>query len=219
MIELPLFPLNTVLFPNMPLNLHIFEERYKLMMNTCIDKRQPFGVVLISNNLPDTSQRAQTHAVGCTAQITQVQPLGGGQMNIVAMGQERFQIIDYKYDQPYLVGMVEMFPVTDQASPVVIQSTLKLREYVRRYLEVLKQAGQVQFDSSRLPNDAAALTYLAAVVLQNINNEQRQGILAAENMLTMVRELRSEYKREVILLEALMNPPEGNDFKGIFSLS
>ena len=219
MIELPLFPLNTVLFPGMPLNLHIFEERYKLMMNRCIEKREPFGVVLIANAVPDTSQKAQTHVIGCTAQITQVQPLGDGQMNITAMGQERFQIIDYKYDQPFLIGMVEMYPVADQGTSVVVQSSIKLREYVSRYLQMLKQAGQVQFDASRLPSDTSSLIYLAAVVLQNMNNEQRQNILATEKMLTMVQELRSEYKREVILLEALMNPPENNDFKGIFSLS
>ena len=47
MIELPLFPLNTVLFPGMPLGLHIFEDRYKLMIGQCVQERRPFGVVLI----------------------------------------------------------------------------------------------------------------------------------------------------------------------------
>ena len=47
MATLPLFPLNTVLFPGMQLKLHIFEERYKLMINSCIESNQPFGVVLI----------------------------------------------------------------------------------------------------------------------------------------------------------------------------
>jgi len=219
MIELPLFPLNTVLFPGMPLNLHIFEERYKIMMNRCIDNRVPFGVVLIANDVPDTSQRAQTHPIGCTAQINQVQPLGGGQMNISAIGQERFQIVSYVYDKPYLAAMVEMYPVVDQGSAAVVRSSQKLREYVSRYLEVLKQAGQVQFDASRLPSDSASLTYLAAVLLQNITIEQKQEILASERMMSMVRELRSEYKREVTLLEAMLNPPEDNDFRGIFSLN
>jgi Lon protease-like protein len=47
MFELPLFPLNTVLFPGMPLTLHIFEDRYKRMIRTCLKTRQPFGVVLV----------------------------------------------------------------------------------------------------------------------------------------------------------------------------
>ena len=51
MLELPLFPLNTVLFPGMPLNLHIFEERYKRMMQACIESSKPFGVVLIKQGL------------------------------------------------------------------------------------------------------------------------------------------------------------------------
>ena len=47
MFEIPLFPLNTVLFPGMPLSLHIFEERYKLMIKHCLDEECPFGVLLI----------------------------------------------------------------------------------------------------------------------------------------------------------------------------
>ena len=51
MQEIPLFPLNTVLFPNAPLRLHIFEERYKRMVNDCLAEKQPFGVVLIRHGL------------------------------------------------------------------------------------------------------------------------------------------------------------------------
>ncbi|HSG18664.1 MAG TPA: LON peptidase substrate-binding domain-containing protein, partial [Anaerolineae bacterium] len=47
MFELPIFPLNTVLFPGMPLSLHIFEDRYKLMIGKCLQERRAFGVVLI----------------------------------------------------------------------------------------------------------------------------------------------------------------------------
>ena len=47
MVEIPLFPLNTVLFPNMPLSLHIFEPRYKIMVEQCLSREEPFGVALI----------------------------------------------------------------------------------------------------------------------------------------------------------------------------
>lgn len=219
MYELPLFPLNSVLFPGMPLPLRIFEERYKLMINLCIEKREPFGVVLIANNVADISSQAEPYMVGTTAQITQVQPLGGGQMNITAVGKDRFKIVSLQHDRPYLVGQVEPYPMEDENAPHVAASALKLRQQIERYLEILKQAGQVQVDVTQLPNDAASLTYLAAVVLQNLSSAERQSILEIERMIDMIRELRLMYSKEVALMDKMLNPPENNDYRGIFSLS
>src|SRR5512147_2655499 len=92
MYELPLFPLNTVLFPGMPISLHIFEPRYKLMIEQCIQIAQPFGVVLIREGVEALGPSAEPHQIGCSAQITQVERLEDGRMNIVAVGVERFQI-------------------------------------------------------------------------------------------------------------------------------
>ena len=85
MFELPLFPLNTVLFPGMPLTLHIFEDRYKLMIGKCIQERQPFGVVLIRRGLEALGPVADTHSVGCMAFIRQVERLEQGR-TLVRMG-------------------------------------------------------------------------------------------------------------------------------------
>ena len=63
MYELPLFPLNVVLFPGMPLPLHIFEERYKAMVADCIRDNRPFGVVLVEGSADDGAP-AQPVAVG-----------------------------------------------------------------------------------------------------------------------------------------------------------
>ena len=65
---LPLFPLNTVLFPNMVLPLHVFEERYKLMINTCLAQDKPFGVVLIYSGT-EAGGPAVPHSVGTVARI------------------------------------------------------------------------------------------------------------------------------------------------------
>src|SRR3954466_6437378 len=98
MFELPLFPLNTVLFPGMPLNLHIFEERYKLMIGRCIEANQPFGAVLIKrgSEVSGLGKAAEPFSIGCTVQITQVQSLGAGRMNISVVGKERFQIFSLR---------------------------------------------------------------------------------------------------------------------------
>lgn len=216
MIELPLFPLNIVLFPGMPQNLHIFEERYKLMINLCIQKRQPFGLVLIEEGVEVGSRRVRTHNIGCTAQITQVQPLPQSRMNITAIGRERFRILSIKYDQPYLVGEVEMYPLALDDLAAIHDSALKLRRLLERYLHILEEAGQVQYDTRQFPKEPLAIAYLASVVLQ-VSVEQKQKLLAAERATSLLTDLCSTYRREVAILEAMLRPPENDALDGPFS--
>lgn len=216
MIELPLFPLNLVMFPGMPQNLHIFEDRYKLMINLCIQKRQPFGLVLIEEGTEVGSRRVKTHSIGCTAQITQVQPLPQGRMNITAIGRERFRIISLKYDQPYLVGEVEMYPLTVDNAAAIRDSALKLRRLLDRYLHILEEAGQVQYDTRQFPKEPLATAYLASVVLQ-VSMEKKQKLLAADRATTLLSDLCAIYRREVAILEAMLRPPENDELDGPFS--
>src|SRR5690606_11558427 len=111
MYEIPLFPLNVVLFPGMPLPLHIFEERYKTMIADCIRENRPFGVVLIEEGSAEQGPLAKPVAIGCTAEIAQVQPLDEGRMFIMTVGRERFRIVRLEYGKPYLVGLVEAAPL------------------------------------------------------------------------------------------------------------
>lgn len=220
MIDLPLFPLNTVLFPGMPLNLHIFEERYKKMINLCLSGNQPFGVVLISSGQEALGPLAEPHMIGCTAQITQAQPLREGQMHITAIGRERFRVhsID-RSSQPYLVGSVDMYPLEGEEESAIKTGGVKLRAWIYRYLKTLEEAGQVQFDSRKLPNDPTSLAYLGAVVLQQISAKQKQELLEAPRATIMFDQLRSLYRREVALLEAMLTPPGKSDKDGPFSTS
>ena len=82
----------------MPLPLHIFEERYKAMIADCIRDERPFGVVLIAEGAAEGDTPVTPHAIGCTAEITQVQPLDDGRMLIVSVGRERFRIVRLRYD-------------------------------------------------------------------------------------------------------------------------
>src|SRR5947209_5890353 len=103
---LALFPLHTVLFPGMPLPLHIFEERYKLMIGRCIEAERPFGVVLIQSG-PEVGGPAVPHMVGTTAHIASVKRADDGRMNLIAIGQERFRIVEVVRHEPYLIARVE----------------------------------------------------------------------------------------------------------------
>src|SRR5215210_2225209 len=101
--KLPLFPLNTVLFPGMPITLHIFEERYRLMIGRCLEQKIPFGVVLIREG-SETSADATSYLVGTTAQISDGVRLEDGRYYLVATGQRRFRTQYIVHRQPYSIG-------------------------------------------------------------------------------------------------------------------
>lgn len=204
MYRLPLFPLHTVLFPNIPISLHIFEPRYKLMIEQCLQTGQPFGVVLIREGREAFGPLAQPHPVGCTAEITDVERLPDGRMNIVAVGRERFQIVDLSYDQPYLVGTVEPFSPDDPDQPETWWAAQELRPWVERYLTVLARASQsVSLDLTSLPDDPLALGYLAAALLQ-IPPDQKQMLLATRHTAQLLADVRAIYRREVVLLDVIL---------------
>lgn len=104
--SLPLFPLGSVLFPGMLLPLHIFEPRYRLMLQRSLQDDQPFGIVLIKAGV-EVGGSAEPHHVGTAARVVGTTPLPGGRSFIIARGERRFEIdrIDAERE-PYLVGQV-----------------------------------------------------------------------------------------------------------------
>ena len=97
-VELPLFPLNVVLFPGMRMPLHIFEERYKTMIGQCVEREQPFGVVLIKEG-KEVGDPAEPFRTGTSARITRVARLEEGRMNIVTHGERRFELVEIRSRQ------------------------------------------------------------------------------------------------------------------------
>lgn len=189
------------------------------MINTCVVKRQAFGVVLISNNVSDSNLYAEPEAVGCTAQITQVQPLTQGRMNITAVGRERFKIKSFNREMPYLVGMVEMYPLVNDQPANLLQQTHQLRSQIENYVKVLRTTGQGQVDLRRLPVDPTALAFLGAVLLQELPSPEKQHLLEIKHISALLHRLAQLYQREIALLDVMLAPPENNDFRGLYSLS
>lgn len=102
--ELPLFPLpEVVLFPGRPLPLHIFEFRYRMMMNTILEYDRRFGVLMID---PISGEIAK---VGCCAEIIHFERLPDDRMKVLTLGQQRFRLLEYVRQKPYRVGLVEWF--------------------------------------------------------------------------------------------------------------
>ena len=110
--ELPLFPLHVVLFPGAILPLHIFEQRYRLMIQFCLDNEHPFGVVLIKEG-NEVGDPAEPFLVGTSVQIVEVDRLEDGRMNLITLGQYRFKVVDITQYEPYLVGKVSVPYIED----------------------------------------------------------------------------------------------------------
>lgn len=211
--ELPLFPLNTVLFPGMPLPLHVFEERYKEMVQVCLDEKRPFGVVLIRNGIAEGGPVADPYEIGCAAEIVEVQQLENGRLLIVVVGQERFRIVSLDRSLPYLVGEVQPVVLRQEAEPQIEQLVDELTPWLLEYLGFLAELGHVEFDPSQMPEDYENLVNLAAATIQ-ISQEEKQAILENEKMTTVLRNLIPVYREEVTLLR--VKPKED---QGIFSLN
>jgi len=141
-VELPLFPLNSVLFPGATLPLHIFEERYKLMIGRCLQSGSPFGVLLIRSG-NEVGEATEPFEVGTTARIVRVQPLDEGRMNLVCLGERRFRLLRKLRDTPYLVGEAEPLDSTDiegaEVAELAETVAALFAEYYRIYLAVSNQ--------------------------------------------------------------------------------
>lgn len=142
MAEIALFPLNTVLFPGATLPLHIFEERYKVMIGRCVRQEAPFGVVLIRAGM-EVGGAAEPFEVGTTARIARVQPLENGRLNIVTVGAQRFRVRETMHDQPYLTGVVEMLADQDEDAAGIAELMGRIgrlfSEYTRLQLALTEQ--------------------------------------------------------------------------------
>lgn len=199
-IEIPLFPLNTVLFPGMPLQLHIFEERYKKLVMDCTEKDTPFGVVLIKRGAEAFEPVVEPFSVGCTAQISSIEPLSQGRFNIWTVGRERFEILKLQYDRPYLVGVVREYPLQMNNPTLVKQQMNLLRPWMERYLRALGQGEEMEKVIQQIPTEPDVFAYLGAVILQ-IPAIQKQPFIEAPECLLLLQKLEVAFRREVAFLE------------------
>lgn len=106
-MEIPLFPLRTVLFPGMPLPLQIFEERYKTMTRELLASGGVFGVILIREG-NEVGGGALPYPVGTAAAIEESRELPNGRFILTARGRRRFRLVRMLQPRPYPYGEVEM---------------------------------------------------------------------------------------------------------------
>lgn len=198
MDELPLFPLNVVLFPGMSLPLHVFEERYRAMISHCLQREIPFGVVLIKTG-EEVGGPAVPFDIGTTAKILQLQYLPDGRMNLLTVGQQRFRILRVSNREPYLTGQVE--PLTSQGleDPALPEKAEKVSalfaEYYRLYLSLSQQWAR----RISLPQNPDSLSDFVAARLA-VDNAVKQEILETLHLPRRLDLEASLLNREILLL-------------------
>lgn len=173
MPTIPLFPLNTVLFPGAGLPLQIFEERYLLMIGRCLEESMPFGVALIRSG-PEVGGRATPFAIGATARIRQAERMPNGRIHILAEGVQRFRILETMHDQPYLTGAVEYLEDQDEDAPGIESLLESARGLFTDYTRLLLQANGEWTRSVGLPRRPGALAdHIAARIELDTGTKQR----------------------------------------------
>lgn len=199
--ELPLFPLHVVLYPDMPLPLHIFEPRYRDMVAHCRTSRTPFGIVLIQAT-DGNEQDGKLHAVGTVARITQCVELPDGRLNIVVVGETRFQINETHRSHTFLTASTT--PINEKRSnPADLRAPhLTVVTLFKRYLRNLSAVINRPLSAVQLPQDAESLSYAVASVLQ-IPAIEKQSLLQMtythERLEREVELLKQEIENHTIL--------------------
>lgn len=206
---LPLFPLNTVLFPHASLHLHIFEERYREMVRMCLREDRPFGVVLIREG--SETGPADPYLVGTACRIKEVRTYEDGRMDIAVQGERRFRVRHLDESQAYLMGQVE--PVieheieeTDRAEQLLLRARNEFEALIRHAIERDEVAVRVVF-----PTDPVVLSFTIANLLQ-MDNLKKQRLLETTDTLERMEDLLPILENQ-IYEAGLISPQETNYYQ------
>ena len=203
---LPLFPLNSVLFPDALMPLHIFEQRYRVLVERCLERGEPFGIVLIREG-DEVGTAAVPHKVGTLAEIVAHAPLGDGRSLITVKGGRRFRIeavIEGK--APYLIGHVEYLDDNpeDAARPLADTVAEAYADYVVGIVAatagVRREVPVVDELRSGSPCD---VSYRVAAGLAVEDGERQMLLETASTRERLVRE-REILSRECALLAEML---------------
>lgn len=211
MQTIPLFPLHSVLFPGTPLHLHVFEARYRTMVQMCLEQRLPIGIVLIRHGEEAGDTLVEPHPVGCSAEIIHSQELADGRFNLVVLGIERFRIIAIHYDQPYLTADVESTPLAMPQTVEIHRGIRLLEQKLRCYLQLIEKISSdpVVLHEAPFPTDPLPFLYLACAILQ-IPHTEKQTLLESLSAGYLLQQLRRLYARELVILPETSNQPNAN---------
>ncbi len=195
--ELPLFPLSVVLFPGLPLPLHIFEPRYRQMLTDIQAGNGLFGLSYFDPTISE-GECPGTGSVGCVAKLSDVQMLPDGRSNILVYGVIRYRLEAYvERGDPYFVVRVSYFEDEDEDQQALKAMSLTVADEFGR---IAKAVRTINNERTTLPDIAGTeperLSYMVALAM-DVDAEVKQGLLELASTTERLRQLHN------ILNEAL----------------
>ncbi len=198
-MELPLFPLSTVLYPGLPIPLHVFEERYREMFARILDGDRRFGVVAIVEGL-EVGGSPTYHPVGCLAEVREVRPYPDGRLDVVGQGLTRFEIGGVVQSGPYIVAEVTTLP--EEAGEDAERHARRAGQLFTRYVSALLKLAGEDAGELEVPADPVPASYFVAAGLQ-VDLADKQRLLVARTAAERLQAATSLLRRELALLERL----------------
>jgi len=176
---LPMFPLGTVLFPHMVLPLHVFEPRYRMMVEEILEGDREFGVVLISRGHEVGGGDLRTD-VGTVARVVRAEQLDGERWLIIAVGTERIRVERWLSDDPYPRAEVVALP-EEHEEPAAEELFSTVEPRLRRVLALQAELGQDNVPATFEVAEEAEVAYWQAVVLSPLNAFDAQRVLTVDS--------------------------------------
>ncbi len=193
--ELPIFPLSVVLFPSVPLPLHIFEPRYRQMLGDIRAGNNFFGLSYFD---PSTTEKEIPPAghIGCVAEVTESQPLPDGRSNILTIGLIRYRIEEYiERDTPYLLARVSFFEDEDEDDERLRDSS---RDVAESFTRIARAVRTINDERASLPDitetEPQRLSFLVAAAME-IDSDVKMELLELRSTSERLGRLREMLTR------------------------
>jgi ATP-dependent Lon protease len=195
--ELPLFPLSVVLFPGVPLPLHIFEPRYRQMLHDIRVGKNLFGLSYFDTSTSE-KENPPVGSIGCVAKVTDSQTFPDGRSNILTVGVIRYRIEAYvERGDPYLVARVSYFEDEADDSEAVEESS---RDVAEIFTRIARAVRIINDERAHLPNIADTeperLSFLVAAAME-VDTDVKQELLELRLTSERLRRLHDILARAV----------------------
>lgn len=200
--ELPLFPLPVVLFPGVPMPLHIFEPRYRRMLEDIQLRDSLFGLSYFDISASESSVPPVGH-IGCVAEVTEVQPMPDGRSNILTVGLIRYSVEAYvEHGDPYLVGEVSLFEDEDEDNESLARGAHEVSTLFQRIALAVRIINDERASLPEIPDvDPEQLSFLVAAAIE-IDTDVKLELLEMRSTSERLKRLRD------LLARALPNYEE-----------
>lgn len=188
--ELPIFPLALVLFPGVPLPLHIFEPRYRQMLSDVRAGNNLFGVSYYDASTSEQERPAPGH-VGCVAEVTETQTMPDGRSNILTVGIIRYRLEEYvERDDQYLLARVSYFEDEEEEATMLGESA---RDVAETFTRIARAVRAINDERASLPDisdtEPQRLSFLVAAAME-IDTDVKQDLLELRSTSERLRRLR-----------------------------